>query len=152
MKKFYRFFITLVTALIVAIACFGCGGQSEEIGRFDETVEFGKRYEKGYNYFVFEKDGTGRYGREGQTGSRYYSSYIPFEWSVGSDERVYLIYGEEVKEENNTANATLKAYDEPLVWGKNFVALNYVDSSDATSVIVNSNTAIFVLAGATLAD
>lgn len=122
MKKFVSFIGALLLAVTLSFSLVGCGENSV-------SIQYGKKYTLGSQYYVFSKNGTG-YTEKHYTetnGDGYTTSgRVDFIWRTASDNKVYLFETNRKYYEDNTSGKTVSLTDKPLSFGKDFFVLTAV--------------------------
>lgn len=138
MKKFVSFIGALLLAVTLSFSLVGCGENSV-------SIQYGKRYVLGSQYYVFSKNGTG-YTEKHYTATNgdTTSGRVDFIWRTASDNKVYLFETDRKYYEDNTKGSTVYLTKMPLSFGKDFFALttasgSYVVSTDCPRYIVEDS-------------
>ena len=120
MKKFMSFVGVLLFAVMLSFSLVGCGENSV-------SIQYGKKYVLGSQYYVFSKNGTG-YTEKHYTATNgdTTSGRIDFVWRTASDNMVYLFETDRKYFDDNTEGNTVSFAGQPLAFGKDFFALTAV--------------------------
>lgn len=120
MKKFVSFIGALMLAVTLSFSLVGCGENSV-------SIQYGKQYVLGSQYYVFSKNGTGYTEKHyTETNGDTTSGRVDFIWRTASDNKVYLFETDRKYYEDNSKGKTVSLTNMPLSFGKDFFALTAV--------------------------
>ena len=127
MKKFASFIGVLLFAVMLSFSLVGCGENSV-------SIQYGKKYVLGSQYYVFSKNGTGYTEKHyTKTNGETTSGRVDFIWRAASDNKVYLFETDRKYYEDNTKGSTVSLTNMPLSFGKDFFALTAVSGSSVVT-------------------